>query len=447
MNPQINDQFKPLYTTDARYVLVTGGRGSAKSFSVAVFAILLSFAKKMRTLVTRWTLTSAELSIIPEYNEKLTVLKTGGNFYSTKDKIVNIRTGSDILFKGIKTSAGIQTASLKSLAGVNTWIVDEAEELVDETIFDKIDLSIRVKGQRNLIILILNPTTRLHWIWLRWFKKHHKIVMVDGFPVAMSTHPDVCHIHLTYLDNIENLSTSFLKTITDMKITNRFRYGNEVIGGWKIDLDGVLYKQAELKRYRKKDLKLFDIINDEVVPLYESCLGYMDIADEGTDAFAFPVAHIFEGKVFITDIMYTKENTEVTLPLSAQMFLKHNMDRVRVESNNQGSMFIKALRELIPKQKVLPVHSHQKKHTRIILAEAFIKEYFHFLSDEDIIPGSPYDLFMQELFNYMRKEGETKDEDDAPDALSGLAKFIESFLHHLFKPKKKNGEEIPEEEK
>lgn len=424
-----NDKLQPLYTTNKRYVIITGGRGSAKSFGGAVFAILNSFAKKMRSLVTRWTMTSANLSIIPEFQEKIELMNTGGNFHITDKEIINLRTSSDILFRGIKTSSGIQTAALKSIQGVNTWIVDEAEELTEEKIFDKIDAGIRVKGVRNLIILILNPTTRLHWIWKRWFDKTHRIETIDNCPVAMSTHPDVCHIHMTYLDNIDNLSESFLTMIENLKRTNPHRYATEIIGGWMIDLEGVLYKRSDLKRFSKKELKLFD---DNKNQLFESVLGYMDIADEGTDAFAFPIGYIFEKKVFITDIMFTQENTDITIPMSVQLFQKHKLDYCRVESNNQGSMFIKALRKELPVEKILPVHSKAKKHTRIILAEAFVKEYFYFLNEDEIVPGSQYDLFMKQLFDYMRKEGETKDKDDAPDSLSGLAKMIEQFLPHLF---------------
>ena len=54
------------------------------------------------------------------------------NFYTTKDEIINKATGSKILFRGIKTSSGDQTANLKSLQGITTWVMDEAEELVDE---------------------------------------------------------------------------------------------------------------------------------------------------------------------------------------------------------------------------------------------------------------------------------------------------------------------------
>ncbi len=38
------------------------------------------------------------------------------------------------MFKGIKTSSGTQTASLKSLAGVTTWVLDEAEKLLSSDV-------------------------------------------------------------------------------------------------------------------------------------------------------------------------------------------------------------------------------------------------------------------------------------------------------------------------
>ena len=40
-------------------------------------------------------------------------------FYITKDEIRNKLSGSKIIFKGIKTSSGDQTANLKSLTNVS----------------------------------------------------------------------------------------------------------------------------------------------------------------------------------------------------------------------------------------------------------------------------------------------------------------------------------------
>ena len=57
-----------------RYFIITGGRGSGKSFEVGRFATLLSFEKGHKILFTRQTMTSAHLSIIPEFQEKIELL-------------------------------------------------------------------------------------------------------------------------------------------------------------------------------------------------------------------------------------------------------------------------------------------------------------------------------------------------------------------------------------
>ena len=75
-------------------------------------------------------------------------------FHITNNEITNLQTQSKILFRGIKTSSGDQTANLKSLQGITTWVIDEAEEMMDEDVFDKIDFSVRQKGAKNRVIMI-----------------------------------------------------------------------------------------------------------------------------------------------------------------------------------------------------------------------------------------------------------------------------------------------------
>ena len=60
---------------DTRFFIITGGRGSGKSFEVGRFASLLSFEKNHKILFTRQTMTSAHLSIIPEFQEKIELLE------------------------------------------------------------------------------------------------------------------------------------------------------------------------------------------------------------------------------------------------------------------------------------------------------------------------------------------------------------------------------------
>ena len=51
-----------------------------------------------------------------------------------------------------------------------TWILDEAEEMPDPLLFDKIDLSVRSKDAQNRVIMVMNPATKAHWIYKRFFE-------------------------------------------------------------------------------------------------------------------------------------------------------------------------------------------------------------------------------------------------------------------------------------
>ena len=107
---KINRKYNEL-GSDSRYFIVSGGRGSGKSYSVNSFLLLLTYEVGHVILFTRYTLTSAHVSIIPEFIDKIETADLSQDFHITKDEIINLKTGSKILFKGIKTSSGTQTAN------------------------------------------------------------------------------------------------------------------------------------------------------------------------------------------------------------------------------------------------------------------------------------------------------------------------------------------------
>jgi len=243
-------KYQPL-ASDSRYFIVTGGRGSGKSFSVNFFLLLLTYEQGHVILFTRYTLVSAHVSIIPEFIEKIEMLGKEHDFHITKDEIINITTGSKIIFKGIKTSSGTQTANLKSLAGVTTWVLDEAEELTDEDTFDKIDLSIRHKTKQNRVVLILNPATKEHFIYKRFFEQRG-INAGDNI-----TKGDTTYIHTTYLDNIKNLSESFINQIEAIKKHNESKYNHVILGGWLDKAEGVIFTNWKIGDFIQTDLNCY----------------------------------------------------------------------------------------------------------------------------------------------------------------------------------------------
>ena len=225
---QLNDKYVPLFTDKSRYFVVTGGRGSGKSFGITVFLLNLTYEAGHKVLFTRFTLTSAAASIIPEFIEKIELMGVDSDFRITKDEIINLTTGSSIMFKGIRTSSGNQTAALKSLSGVTTFVLDEAEELTDEDTFSKIDFSIRSNTKQNRVVLILNPTTKEHWIYQRFF-------MYPNFKSGTNgSKNDVTYIHTTFEDNKKNLSSSYLEQLYDLKRRDVIKFEHQILGGWLI---------------------------------------------------------------------------------------------------------------------------------------------------------------------------------------------------------------------
>lgn len=212
---------------------------------------MLTYQPEEKVLFTRKTLTSAYISIIPEFQDKIELMGAGKNFDIKSTEITNKDTGSSIIFKGIQSGSKDNTANLKSIQGVTAFVLDEAEELTDERTFDTIDLSVRKKGVQNRVILVMNPTTKEHWVYKRFFEATG--VNTDFTGVK----GDVTYIHTTYLDNIKNLAESFINRAEQIKRTNPERYKHVMLGGWLEKSEGVIFTNWEVGDYVASDYEIY----------------------------------------------------------------------------------------------------------------------------------------------------------------------------------------------
>lgn len=247
----INIKYQPLYTSKKRYIYVNGGRASGKSHTVADFIVKLTYSRGHKILYTRYTMTSAEKSIIPEFEEKIDNLGVRQHFKIRKNTIKNTKTGVEIIFLGIKGSSGNQTARLKSIKGITTWVYDEFEEHPDERTFDVIDQSIREKNYQNRIILISNALHKDSWQYKRFLDPIYRHGIDErGYPKVLSNtkfkgrrkilddhHTEV--IHTTYLDNINNLNEQYVDLIRALKGSRK--YDIDFLGMHYDTTDGALW--------------------------------------------------------------------------------------------------------------------------------------------------------------------------------------------------------------
>ncbi len=231
-----SDKYQPLFRQrKTRYIIVKGGRGSGKSHAIASATLLATYDDACNILYTRYTMTSAETSIIPEYQEKITTFNSDADFAVKRKEITNIGTGATIFFRGIMQSSKNQIARLKSIHNVKWFIIDEAQELVDESQFDTIDLSIRTTDAQNCIIMVFNPTDVSHWIYRRFYQEAGVDEDFNGVK------GDVTYISTTYFDNIPNLSESFLNQARKMLRNNPSKYDNIFLGKFKNRKEGQIY--------------------------------------------------------------------------------------------------------------------------------------------------------------------------------------------------------------
>lgn len=363
----INRSFKPLYTSKKRYFLLTGGRGSLKSSTVQDFVNRLTFEKGHGILYTRYTMTSAEKSIIPEFKIVAERLGVWSHFKVTKTKITNIKTGSFIYFSGIKTNSGDQTAKLKSIAGITTWVIEEGEDFNDEAAFDTIDDSIRTAGKQNRVIFIMNPTTQEHFIYRRFIKDKNKKVSIEGYDVTVSDMTEVEHIHTTYhvADRLGYLAQSWIDK-ANKYIDKTLEECKKVKDSLTIDLvkEGKKFKEIksivkdELHKIRHTSYYYYNyiggwleqakgvIFNSWQEGMFDPVLPFVHVIDYGfnPDPLAFCKVAVDKGnkKIFIHEWLYDTEVTQDRLLKNIKLVVRKN-ELIIADHNEQ--MTTKAVKE------------------------------------------------------------------------------------------------------
>jgi len=251
MEINLSDKYQPLFDIPQHVdtFILTGGRFSAKSFTISLAACYWAAKLNHRILYTRYTNVSSKDSTIPEFEEKISMLGWDDFFNVTQGRIEANHNDSKIVFKGLKTGSSSQTANLKSLKDFSCWILEEAEELNDFNIYEKTALSIRGNPKdseyKNLKVLILNPTTKEHWIYKHFFEERGINAGFNGVK------ENVCYIHTSYLDCIEHVPEEIVREFDRMKLNNPKRYNHIVLGGWLGKAEGVIFENWEIGEFDK----------------------------------------------------------------------------------------------------------------------------------------------------------------------------------------------------
>lgn len=180
LNPKIPIAYAPLLTERKRYKVFYGGRGSAKSWSIARSIIIKCYSEKHRVLCCREYQRSIADSVHKLLCDQIEALGLSAYFDITKDAITSKTTGSLIIFRGLHGNA----SEIKSIEGITICWVEEAQKVIRES-FDYLFPTIRTPGSE---------------IWISFNPDDEKDAVYDRFVVHPNPQTDIC-IKTFWYDN------------------------------------------------------------------------------------------------------------------------------------------------------------------------------------------------------------------------------------------------------
>ena len=150
-----------------RYKILTGGRGSSKSWSVARWLILCALQGKERILCCREVQRSIRDSVHRLIGDQIQLMGLGAHFEVTRDEIRCPATGSMFVFSGLATNT---VESIKSFEAVTKCWVEEGQT-VSEKSWSLLIPTIR--APKSEIIVTMNPIHDDDPTYVRFIKGQH----------------------------------------------------------------------------------------------------------------------------------------------------------------------------------------------------------------------------------------------------------------------------------
>ena len=349
--PELHEKFQALYASESDLFIITGGRGAGKTYATTDAGLRYTYEEGQKVLATRYSMSSAKRSIIPEYRLMQERHNIESHFQEANDALLNVHTGNEILFSGIKTGSGNQTAKLKGIPDLTTWIYEEFEEDPDETTFDTINNTVRSTKAKNRVILVLNPSFRNRWFYKKWFEPYNLPNEFNG------TIGNVTYIHHNYLDNVANLSEKFLKEAETVKQTNYLKYCHIYLGHWLDSSEGLLWDMAILDKFRVQDAPQLVRIVVAIDPAIT--------AKEGSDETGLVVVGLAaDGHGYVLEDSSGVYSPNQWATKAKELYHKWQANEVVAEVNQGGDMVESTIKTVDSSIYVHKVHATKGKFVR-----------------------------------------------------------------------------------
>lgn len=217
-------EFNPSFLTifdklGNRYIVLYGGAGSSKSYTIAEILIYLILREPLfNLLVVRNTARSNRDSTFALL--KQIIVKWGlYRFFkiNTSDlRITCTANGNEIIFSGCDDVEKLKSVTFGRGELTDIWC-EEASE-ISEADFNQLDVRLRGTGTKKHIWLSFNPIDVNHWLKRRFIDTPADNVFVH---------------HSTYKDNL-HLDDDYIKLLESYKETDPYYYNVYCLGNWGV---------------------------------------------------------------------------------------------------------------------------------------------------------------------------------------------------------------------
>ncbi|MEY9493735.1 PBSX family phage terminase large subunit [Bradyrhizobium elkanii] len=351
----MGEKFTRTLFAEARHKALCGGRGSAKSWSVATYLLVKSLQARKRIVCARQFQNSIRDSSKELIERRIRDLELDNQFTVTDRSIVHNRTGTDFLFMGLERNI----ESIRSLEGADIVWIEEAR-------------TINAKSMEVLLPTVRKAGSELIWTWNPELPDDP----VDAyFRGEQGPPPRSIVTFVDYTDNPFFYGTELANEMEVLKAGNFARYKHVWLGEYDTKHESKVFPNARIGRI---------VVPEDCPPRYGMDFGF------GNDPSFVVKVYIneYRKQIYIAAEAHGRVAMD-DLPMLVRSVIESDRDQIRCDSSQPGTI------EFL-KRRGLNVEAAQK-------GPGSVKSGINFLQSYDIVIDPSCEQMREEarLYSWM----------------------------------------------
>lgn len=335
-----------IISSSAKNILLYGGSRSGKT-AAFIYALLIRASKfKSRHVILRKSFNHVKTSIWHDTLPKVAELSKVPYHENKSDWFYEFRNGSQIWIGGLDDKDRTE----KILGSeYSTIYFNEASQLTYESVNMARTRLAEKSGLVNKAYYDCNPPTKSHWIYKLFMKG------VDPITKEKIDTGNYTSMIMNPVDNIQNLSDDYLKTLESLPKRQRQRF---LSGLFLDDIEGALWTDKMIDDFREYDMPV-DVVR-KVISI-DPAVSYGDDSDETGIIIAWKSAN---GHYWITEDLSGKYAPGFWGSMVVTKYKKGFLNDVIAETNQGGELVVQNIRQIDTAVSVKRVHASHGKLTR-----------------------------------------------------------------------------------